>query len=239
MKCDPVLITGAGRRVGLHLARRFIEDGIPVIAHYHRDGEEIRVLRDHCFLTIQAPLDDPQAILDLSEQVKTKVGSLRGIVHNASMYTPTILDPLAIPGQFQGFWTIHMLAPYLLNTQLQGLLSASSEKPADIIHISDIYAERPNPDFDLYCSTKAGLENLSWSFAQRFAPDIKVNCIRPGPILFPLEQSSQKKAAILRQTPLAREGGAESVYRAIKSIFDNDFMTGAVIPVDGGRHLTR
>ncbi|WP_197495800.1 SDR family oxidoreductase [Acidihalobacter yilgarnensis] len=135
-----------------------------------------------------------------------------------------------------------MLAPYLINTGLVELLHAgadANDSPTDIVHITDIFALSPKPEFDLYCATKAGLENLSQSFAKRYAPRIKVNCLQPGPILFKDSHTPEMRRRVLAETPLGREGGPEAVYRALRALLDNDYLTGTSIPVDGGRHLAR
>lgn len=235
---DPILITGAGRRVGLHLAERLLDDGAAVIAHYHRETEGVARLRERGALTLAGSLDSADGALTLAGAVREASPRLRAVVHNASAFAVSVEQPRAAVEQYQRFFAVHMLAPWLLNTELAPLLRASQAQPADIVHITDIFAERPNPDFDLYCSTKAGLESLSLSFAQRYAPTIKVNCLRPGPILFQDSHSGQTRARILAETPLGREGGAEPLYRALRALLDNDYITGAALPVDGGRHLT-
>lgn len=236
---DPILITGAGRRVGLHLAERLLDDGAAVIAHYHSETEGVARLRERGAVVLPGALDTADGALALAAAVREATPRLRAVVHNASAFAGSADDTQAAVDQFQRFFAIHMQAPWLLNTELAAPLRASRAQPADIVHITDIFAERPNPAFDLYCSTKAGLESLSLSFAQRYAPEIKVNCIRPGPILFQPTHGEDTRAAILAETPLGREGGAEPIYLALRALLDNDYITGAALPVDGGRHLTR
>ncbi len=239
MFSDPVLITGAGRRVGLHLARRLLQDGARVIAHYRSSGENLETLRAEGAQLVQGDLATVDGSLAVAEAVRAMTPALRAIVHNASAFSPTADDPREAASQFIQFFGIHMQAPWLLNTTLEPLLRASASHPADIVHITDIFAERPHPEFDLYCATKAGLENLSLSLARRLAPRIKVNSIRPGPILFMPSHTPEARAKVLAETPLGREGGPEPVYRALRALLDNDFITGAALPVDGGRHLAR
>jgi dihydromonapterin reductase/dihydrofolate reductase len=236
---DPILITGAGRRVGLHLAERLLDDGATVIAHYHSETEGVARLRERGAVVLPGALDSADGALALAAAVREAAPRLRAVVHNASAFAPSDTETQAAVDQFQRFFAVHMLAPWLLNTELAPLLRGSRAQPADIVHITDIFAERPNPAFDLYCSTKAGLESLSLSFAQRYAPDIKVNCIRPGPVLFQPTHGEDTRAAILAETPLGREGGAEPIYLALRALLDNDYITGAALPVDGGRHLAR
>ncbi len=236
---DPILITGAGRRIGLHLAQRLLDEGVSVIIHYHRDSEEVEALRQRGVVTISGALDNAEGALSLAESVRSVTKRLRAVIHNASLFAPSLREPHAAAEQYQRFFAIHMLAPYLLNLELTPLLEASRIQPADIVHITDIFTEHPLPEFDLYCSSKAGLESLSQSLAMRLAPIIKVNCIRPGPILFQPDYTPEVRQRILAETPLGREGGPEAIYLALRAVLDNDYMTGAAIPVDGGRHLAR
>lgn len=234
----PILVTGAGRRVGLHLANRLLDDGQPVIAHYHRESGGIEALAARGALTLQADLAHAVGALALVDAVRAQATALRGIVHNASAFTPTPAEPAAAAAMFEAFFSIHMLAPYLIDTGLAGLLGAgSTAAPTDIVHITDIFAENPRPEFDIYCATKAGLENLTRSLAKRYAPKIKVNSLQPGPILFKDSHTPEMRQRVLAETPLGREGGAEAVYRGLRALLDNDYMTGTAIQVDGGRHL--
>lgn len=118
-------------------------------------------------------------------------------------------------------------------------MRGDDDNPADIIHITDINAENPTPDFDIYGTTKAGLHNMTLALAKKFAPEIKVNAVAPGPVLFTASHSDAVKQQMMAETPLAREGGAEPVYLAIRSILENPFLTGISIPVDGGRRLSK
>ena len=232
-----ILITGASKRVGLHLALRLLQDGYSVIAHYRTPGPGVEKLRGVGAQVVQADLADPVRLRALIEQVRTSTPSLRAIVHNASAFQRTVEDLDEDIRLFEHFFRIHMLAPYFLNRELLPLLRKSPVKPADVVHVTDIYAERPNPSFATYCATKAGLANLTRSLARRFAPDVKVNAIAPGPILFREEHSPEERDAVLSKTPLGTEGGPEAIYLALRAILDNYYLTGAVIPVDGGRSL--
>ena len=232
-----VLVTGAGKRVGLHLVRRLLSDGQPAIAHYHTPTADIAELQAAGVPVVQADLATPRGVSELVEKLGDLDIRLRGIVHNASAFAKTERSIERATEDFIRFFTIHMLAPYVLNESLRGMM-ATERCRADIVHICDIYAQRPNPDFDIYCATKAGLLCLTDSFAIRYAPDVKVNAILPGPILFGAGATDAYRGEVLRKTPLGEEGGPEAVYLALRSILENSYLTGARIAVDGGRHLT-
>lgn len=234
---DAVLITGAGRRVGLHLARRMLAHGRPVIAHYRTLTAELAALERDGALVVAADLAGDDGLQHLVATVRDATPSLRAIVHNASSFAataPVLTDALQ---QFDLFYAVHMRAPFALNLALADLLASCSERHADIVHVTDIFADNPNPVFDAYCASKAGLQNLTLAFAKRLAPKVKVNAIQPGPILFTPWHDQSARERVLGETLLGEEGGAEAIGLAVEALMANHYQTGAVIAVDGGRRL--
>jgi dihydromonapterin reductase/dihydrofolate reductase len=234
---DAILVTGAGRRVGLHLAQRLLRQGHPVIAHHRTRTEGVDALERAGAVCIAADLARAGEAEALANAVRNAATSLRAVIHNASSFAPTAAEPEAALAQLDQFYAVHLRAPMALNLLLVDLLQACSAPRADIVHITDIYADRPNPVFDAYCATKAGLQNLALSFAKRLAPAVKVNAIQPGPILFKEWHGPEARAKVLAETPLGEEGGAEAILIAIEAVLANPYQTGAVIAVDGGRRL--
>lgn len=239
---DAILITGAGRRIGHALALHLRAQGHPVIGHYrpdrdHHDTPELAALRAAGVVLIPADFTDERSVRDLIQQVQTLTTSLRAIVHNASAFssTATALDDAL--AQADQFWQVHVRSPYLLTRALTERLQACTARHADLIQLSDIYADKPNPRFDVYCASKAAAQNLALSFAQALAPKVKVNVIQPGPILFKDWHSDAMKQQVLAETLLGREGGSEPICLAVSAVLANPYQTGAVIAVDGGRRL--
>lgn len=235
---DAILVTGAGRRVGLHLAQRLLAAGHPVIAHSHRESPTIAELRAKGALSVISDLTDGSVLPHLVDNIKSRVQSLRAIVHNASIFEITSDKIDGAVSQFQRMIAIHATAPFYLNTSLHSLLHECSKEHADIIHITDIYAGNPNYKFDTYCASKAAAQNLALSFAKRFAPKIKVNVIQPGPILFQDWHGEELRKQILSETLLKKEGGVESVGLAVEAVLANHYQTGAIVVVDGGRRIS-
>ena len=235
---DAVLVTGAGRRVGLHLAQRMLSRGRPVIAHYRTWTEGVAQLQLKGALCVAGDLATEAGVDYLVTSVRRATSSLRAVVHNASDFAATSSEGGEALRQFDLFYAIHMRAPFALNHALADLLAICSEKRSDIIHITDIYADNPNPIFNAYCATKAGLQNLSLSFAKQLAPKVKVNVIQPGPILFKEWHGPRVRECVLKETPLGEEGGVEAISLAVEAILANDYQTGACIAVDGGRRLS-
>jgi len=236
---NAILVTGAGRRIGYHLALRLHQEGFCVLAHYRTQTDEIQALQQLGIETIQADFNNSNAIMQFIEALQQSCSSFRAIIHNASSFSPTSSDLTVAAQQYQQFFNVHMMAPFLINQSLQSLLQGEDNMPADIIHITDINVENPTPSFDIYGTTKAGLHNMMLVLAKEFAPKIKVNAVAPGPVLFTKQHSNEVQQQMLAETPLAKEGGAEPVYLAVKSLLDNPFITGASIPVDGGRRLSK
>jgi dihydromonapterin reductase/dihydrofolate reductase len=234
---DAVLVTGTGRRVGLHLAERLLGQGRSLIAHYRTWTEGVAQLQLKGALCVAGDLATDAGVDHLVASVRSAASSLRAVVHNASGFAATSPEAGEALRQFDLFYAVHMRAPYALNRAFADLLARCSERRSDIIHITDIYADNPNPAFDIYCATKAGLQNLSLSFAKRLAPKVKVNVIQPGPILFKEWHGPHARERVLKETLLGEEGGVEAIGLAVEAILANDHQTGAIIAVDGGRRL--
>lgn len=234
---DAILITGAGRRVGHALALHLRAQGHAVIGHYHHDNPDLITLRQAGVTLLQADFTDEADVRQLIANVRATTGSLRAIVHNASAFALTAGNTNDALAQADQFYQVHVRSPYLITRELTALLQASTAMHADIVHITDIYADKPNPSFDVYCASKAAAQNLALSFALTLAPKVKVNVIQPGPILFKEWHSESMKAQVLSETLLGVEGGSEPICLAVSALLANPYQTGSIIAVDGGRRL--
>ncbi|WP_435606005.1 dihydromonapterin reductase [Pseudomonas knackmussii] len=229
----PILITGASQRIGLHCALRLLEAGQPVIASYRSEKPGVAQLREHGATCLQADFADEAGILAFIEQVEAHTDSLRAIIHNASDWVRE--TPGHEADAFRELFSVHMLAPYLINLHCAPLLERS--QPADIIHVSDDVARKGSANRIAYSASKAGLDNLTLSFAARFAPKIKVNGIAPALILFNEGDDDAYRQRTLAKSALGIEPGAEVVYQSVRYLLDNPYVTGTTLTVNGGRHL--
>ncbi|SSB98061.1 dihydromonapterin reductase / dihydrofolate reductase [Pseudomonas sp. 43mfcvi1.1] len=229
----PILITGAAQRVGLHCARRLLEDGQPVIATYRTERPGVQTLRDLGAVTLFADLSSEAGILTFIEQLKQHTDRLRAIVHNASAWLAE--SPGSEAAALNAMFGVHMLAPYLINLHSAELLQRST--PADIVHISDDVTRKGSARHIAYCATKAGLESLTLSFAAKFAPAIKVNGIAPALLLFNPEDDATYRAKALAKSALGIEPGSEVIYQSLRYLLDNPYVTGTTLTVNGGRHV--
>ncbi|SDH64527.1 dihydromonapterin reductase [Pseudomonas panipatensis] len=229
----PILITGASQRVGLHCALCLLDAGQPLIVSYRREREGLATLRERGAICLPADFADEAGILTFIEQVKDHTDSLRAIIHNASDWISEA------PGHeaeaFRQLFSVHMLAPYLINLHCAPLLERS--QPADIIHISDDVARKGSARRIAYSASKAGLDNLTLSFAARFAPAIKVNTIAPALVMFNAEDDADYRARTLAKSALGIEPGPDVIYQGIRYLLDNPYVTGTTLTVNGGRHL--
>lgn len=229
----PILITGAAQRVGLHCARRLLEDGHPVIATFRTERPGVQALRDLGAIVLFADFSNETGISAFIDQLKQHTDRLRAIVHNASAWLTE--TPGHEAAAFNAMFAVHMLAPYLINLQCAELLQRST--PADIVHISDDVTRKGSSRHIAYCATKAGLESLTLSFAAKYAPHIKVNAIAPALLLFNPEDDAAYRAKTLAKSALGIEPGSEVIYQSLRYLLDNPYVTGTTLTVNGGRHV--
>jgi len=229
----PILITGASQRVGLHCAERLLDDGHSLIVSYRSEKPELETLRARGALTLHADFTNETSILAFIEQLKAHTDALRAIVHNASAWFAEA--PGEEAAAFQQLFTVHMLAPYLINLHGAALLQRSER--ADIIHISDDVVRKGSGNRPAYCASKAGLDSLTLSFAARFAPHIKVNGIAPALLMFNPDDDAEYRSKALKKSALGFEPGPDVVYQSLRYLLDTPYITGTTLTVNGGRHL--
>ncbi len=229
----PILITGAGQRIGLHCAKRLLALGYRVIISYRKPRDQILELQSRGAICLQADFASEQGIHAFVTQLQQNCDSLRAVIHNASSWLHDSNDPAQQP--FTELFCVHMLAPYLVNLGCEQLLRNSAQ--ADIIHISDDVTRRGSSKRIAYSASKAGLENLCLSFAARFAPHIKVNCIAPALIMQHQDDTADYLQQARHKSVLQSIPGPEVVFQTIQYLLESPYTTGAIIPLNGGRHL--
>lgn len=226
-----ILITGGAQRLGLHCARRLVEEGYPVIItcrHLRKEWEQTPLTGIDVIL---ADLSTAEGIQSLIDQLNSRKIRLRALIHNAS----TWMGDDDRGDAFQQMFAVHMQAPYLLNQAAQDWFEPG--RPADIIHMTDYVATRGSKKHIGYCATKAGLESLTLSFASRLAPRIKVNSIAPSLIMFNKGDEPEYRAKALAKSALGIEPGPEVIYQAVRYLLDNPYVTGTCMELNGGRNL--
>ncbi len=240
-----VLITGAAHRLGAATAERLHQRGWRVIVHYRSRAGQANALvarfneqRADSAHALAADLRRPEAAADLARQATALWGRLDGLVNNASVFYPTPTAEATL-ADWDSLMNTNLRAPFLLG---QACLPALRESRGCIINLIDIYGERPLADHPVYCASKAGLAMLTRAWAKDLAPEVRVNGVSPGAILWPEggEDSvdSDHKQAILERTPLRRTGEPDDIAGAIAYLLcDAPFVSGQIMAVDGGRSL--
>jgi len=237
-----VLITGAARRVGATIARTLHGAGANLVIHYRksaRDADalaaELAASRPNSVTTIQADLLDITKLPLLVEAATGTFGGLDVLVNNASTFYPTKIGEIT-PQDFDDLLGTNLKVPMFL---AQAAVPALRRSRGLILNIVDIHSLRPLRNYSVYCTAKAGLHMLTRSLAKELGPEIRVNGISPGPVLWPEGQGDTKQRdKIIERTILKRMGEPADIARtALFFAAQAPFITGQVLAVDGGRSV--
>jgi len=238
-----VLVTGGGKRLGAAVCRRLHAAGANLMLHYRASAGEARLLqaelnhlRADSVALIQADLLDHSKLPSLVEQTVNRFGQLDALVNNASSFFPTPVGEITA-ADWEDLIGTNLRAPLFLSQAAAPVLKKTQ---GAIVNITDIHADRPLKNYVIYSVAKAGLVGLTRSLARELAPDVRVNAVAPGPILWPDEEQFDELARqrIISHTPLRREGVPEDVAKAVHFLLaDASYVTGETINVDGGRHV--
>lgn len=239
-----VLVTGAARRLGAALAQAFHAAGASVVIHYRGSADEAVALaagleaqRPGSAVVLQGDLLQTAGLAQLVERAAAAFGGLDVLVNNASSFYPTPLGQIS-EAHWEELIGSNLKAPLFL---AQAAAPWLRQRGGLILNMLDIHARRPLAAHPVYCAAKAGLEMLTCSLALELAPEVRVNGIAPGAILWPERGvDEQEKAAVLAEIPLGRTGSpADIAACALYFAREGRYLTGQVIAVDGGRHLGR
>lgn len=236
------LITGGAKRIGACLSRSLHQQGFNIIVHYRHSEDQAKKLvadlnqqRENSAIYLQASLDDLEQIQQLAQDAVQCWGRLDVLVNNASSFFPTKMGSTT-EQHWDELFSSNLKGPFFLAQALKEELKRQS---GCIINLIDIHAQRPLKEHSVYCMAKAGLAMMTKSLARELAPDIRVNGISPGAILWPEGESEVAQAQqdkILQRIPLARSGSeTDIVQTALFLIESAPYITGQIISVDGGR----
>ena len=237
-----ILVTGAARRIGAAIVTRLHENGARVAVHYRESAGDAESLADNLnsaradsAAVFQADLLDINSMKPLVDTVVEWGGRLDGLVNNASSFYPTPVGSIT-ETEWDELIGSNLKAPLFLAQAATGQLRDNN---GAIVNIVDIHAGRPLRDHAVYGAAKAGLAMLTRSLAKDLAPNIRVNGVSPGAILWPengMTEDVQK--SILEQIPLARAGDPQDIAGCVLYLLrDATYVTGQIIPVDGGRSI--
>lgn len=235
------LITGAAKRLGAAMARALHAEGMNLLLHYNKSeaeatalANELNALRPDSAVTAQADLFNTQGLESL---VKTALqwDGLDVLINNASTFRPTPLGGIG-EDDWDDLMGSNLKAPLFL---AQAAAPHLRKHQGCIVNMIDIHAYRPLREHTVYCTAKAGLVMLTLSLAKELGPEIRVNGIAPGPVLWPeAPMDAATKKAILEAAALKRKGSPEDIAGAlIYLVRDADYVTGQILAVDGGRSI--
>lgn len=237
-----VLVTGAARRIGAAIVTRLQENGARVAIHYRGSASEADELaaslnkqRPDSAETFQADLLSLDDIPKLIASVVAWGGRLDGLVNNASTFYPTPVGKIS-EEHWDDLVGSNFKAPLFLS---QAAVPHLRESGGSIVNIVDIHSQRPLRNHPVYGPAKAALAMLTRSLARDLAPDVRVNGVSPGAILWPEDgMTDAVQQTILRQVPLERPGEPQDVAGCVLFLIrDADYVTGQIISVDGGRSI--
>ena len=240
------LITGAAQRIGSEIARHLHQAGFDIALHYRsscaaaRDlAQALNTLRPDSCTLFQGDLASMADIQRLGAEVLARYDGLDLLVNNASGFEPTPMETCT-EEEFDAMLSSNLKGPYFL---IQALLDGLRQAGGTIVNILDVHTEHPLPGFNAYCAAKAGLASLTRSLAVELGPDIRVNGVAPGAVLWPEGEEAYDKdmrSRTVASTPLQRIGKPEDIAATVNFLAcEAPFITGQVVAVDGGRGLVQ
>jgi len=229
------LVTGAAQRVGRAIAIGLAETGWNVAITFNASRDEARQTvaaiekLGRKAIALKADFTRPQkSVPAVKDAVHKRFGKIHLLVNNASIYVPG--DD---PDDARRMWAVHVETPLLLSRAF----AADLRNGGRIINMLDATVQRPLPQYAAYCASKAGLWNLTLSLARRFAPHATVNGIAPGVVLWPSAYPKSLQQKYLRRVPLQQSGTPQQVVQCVLFFCQQNYVTGQVVVLDGGRSL--
>lgn len=239
------LVTGGAHRIGSTIAHALAREGAHVVVHYGGSADAARETTTDIkslgvrALAFQADLRDPAQIEALFQAVRAEFGRLDVLVNSAANFKKRAFEEIPLD-EWEDVMQVNLRAPFLC-TQHAARLMRAVERPADepaaIVNISDLAGVMPWRNFAAHGVSKAGLIQLTKASALELAPQIRVNAIVPGAILPPSYMSPEVWESLGQRAALQRTGDPAQIGEAVVFFARSDYITGAVLPVDGGEHL--
>lgn len=242
MTCQTALVTGAARRLGAEIARRLHGAGMNVIIHYRSSGaaaaalcDELNNLRPGSAAMLQCDLLQTDELARLVRQSAEVWGRLDAVVNNAAAFEPTPIGSVT-EAQWDALLGSNLKAPFFIAQAAAPWLRASR---GSIVNLVDIHAERALKGYPVYSIAKAAVAAMTRALAKELAPEVRVNGVSPGAILWPENEPSEaEKRKVLSRIPFQRIGAPADIAKTVLFLIrDADYITGQVIAVDGGRTL--
>lgn len=238
---NPVaLVTGSSKRIGAVIAQHLHASGYNLVLHYRESKNDAELLmaelnnkRPQSAVIVQADLHNNNSVNLLAIETLKAWKKLDLLVNNASLFYPTLLSD-ATQADWDQLFNSNLRGPYFL---IQALAEALKKARGCVVNIADIYADHPLKNHSIYCMAKAGNVMMTKSLALELAPDVRVNGIAPGAILWPENQTTNAKQ-IIDKIPLHKTGSPDEIAKLVLYLSNHShYITGQIIKVDGGRSL--
>lgn len=237
------LITGGARRVGAGTVRELHAHGWNILLHYRSSAEdaealaaELNTVRPASVALFQLDLTETTRLPELVQAALKRFGRLDALINNASSFYSTPVGQIT-ESAWDDLMGSNLKAPLFL---AQAAAAALAKTGGCIVNIADIHVERPLAGFPVYTIAKAGVAALTRSLARELAPQVRVNAIAPGVNLWPENETdfdAAERARILATIPLGRNGEPQDIAQAIRFLLEAPYLTGVILPVDGGRNV--
>ena len=236
------LVTGGGRRIGAEIANCLHSEGMRLILHYHNSDHETRALqsalneaRANSVVLVKGDLLDNRKITHLVHEAVEVHSRLDAVINNAATFFPTPIGATT-DDDWNNLIGTNLKAPFFLS---QAAAQALRKSGGCIVNIVDIYGDRPLRNHVVYSTAKAGLIMLTRALARELAPEVRVNAVAPGAILWPENDHDEvAQQRIISRTPLKRMGTPRDIAQAVRYLIrDARFVSGQTITVDGGRSV--
>ncbi len=243
LKGKTAIITGSSGRLGSEIAKALARAGCDCICHYNRNQQKAEGIIGQIqemgvrAMAVGADLTDPQRIDELFEKAG-RIGVPQILINSAAVFSRQKLEEV-IFREAQRVVNLNLITPILVSRvfarQIKAKFPNADRVIGKIINICDVGGIRPWAEYVLYCSSKAGLIGATKALAKELAPAICVNAIAPGVVTWPGDFDESEKQRQLSFIPVRRIAEPEEVAEAINFLLENDYITGQVLNVDGGR----
>ncbi len=240
IKNKTAVITGGAIRLGRAICIDLAKAGANIFCQYFSSDEAATSLVNEIksmggkIKTFKIDLTGEGAIAKTTEEAQNTFGQIDILVNNSALFYPTPVGKVT-EKDWNTFHELNLKAAFFLSQEAGMLMKKQGS--GRIISIGDISFESPWPDFLPYTLTKAGINTMTKGLAKALAPQVLVNCVNPGPVLLPADYNYEQTEKALGRTLLKREGTPDDIAKTVRFLIESEYITGASIPVDGGRHI--
>lgn len=235
IKGSKAVVTGSAVRVGREIALRLADAGADVAIHYRTSEDEAEETADEVrsrgvdAATVQSDLSEVEGAEQAVDGAADALGGLDVLVNSASVFYPSPVGDVD-EEDWDALFDVNLKGPFFACQQASERMDGGV-----VVNIADWAGFRPYQNHVPYCTTKAGVIAMTKGLARELAPDVRVAAVAPGPVMLPPSYTDEDVERILEKTPLDRVGSPEDVAHGVEYLVEADFVTGAVVPVDGGR----